>query len=72
MNHLLPKTFQKELKKTEGILPADANEGLESRERPQSINCELTCMGQCRYSCGGCWTSNCVGGCASWCGRAAW
>ncbi len=35
-------------------------------------DCQLTCLGYCRYGCGGCWTANCVGGCASFCGRVNW
>ena len=72
MNHLLSKTIQKERNKSESIMRAEPNEALDSGERPQAMDCMLTCLGFCRYVCGGCWTSNCVGHCSSFCGRVSW
>jgi len=64
MNYLLSKAPRGAPRVTE------VGEGGEAR--PQAQDCQLTCLGYCRYSCGGCWTDSCVGHCSSFCGRVSW
>lgn len=68
MKHLLAK---KSPTYTSGWRPTGEGQ-LDEQLRPRSAGCGLTCWGQCRYSCGGCWTDSCVGHCSSFCGRVSW
>ena len=65
MNHLLskaPRTLDPgggALDEEDGLTLAPSRPG-----RPVVQGCQLTCLGQCRYGCGGCWTSSCQGHCS--------
>lgn len=70
MTHLLTKT------PPNGDQDVETKARIHEKERIHhdvtAQDCQLTCLGYCRYACGGCWTSSCVGHCASFCGRVSW
>lgn len=68
MNHLLTKAPVTDVPGRRNGL-ADEPDG---QSPPRASGCQATCLGQCRYSCGGCWTDSCVGHCSSFCGRVNW